>query len=132
MDCRTARLLCPWEFSRKEYWSGLPCPLPRGFSKPKDLIQICNPELQLDSLLFEPPGKPKNTRVGSLSLLQRIFPVKELNWGLLQLQEDSLPAELPGKPQITYMVLQIYFLFSFFLCFARPQGLWDLSSLTRN
>ena len=23
-----ARLLCPWGFSRKEYWSGLPCPPP--------------------------------------------------------------------------------------------------------
>ena len=24
-----ARLLCPWEFSRQEYWSGLACPSPR-------------------------------------------------------------------------------------------------------
>ena len=23
-----ARLLCPWGFSRQEYWSGLPCPPP--------------------------------------------------------------------------------------------------------
>ena len=23
-----ARLLCPWGFSRKEYWGGLPCPPP--------------------------------------------------------------------------------------------------------
>ena len=28
-------------------------------------------------------GKPKNTRVGSLSLLQQIFPIQELNRGLL-------------------------------------------------
>ena len=24
---RPTRLLCPWGFSRQEYWSGLPCPL---------------------------------------------------------------------------------------------------------
>ena len=32
-----------------------------------------------DSLPFELPGKPKNTGVGSLSLLQGIFPTQQLN-----------------------------------------------------
>ena len=36
-------------------------------------FQPRSPLLQADSLPSEPPGKPKNTRVGSLSLLQRIF-----------------------------------------------------------
>ena len=31
----------------------------------------------------EPQGKPKNTGVGSLSFLQRIFLTQESNWGLL-------------------------------------------------
>ena len=31
----------------------------------------------------EPQGKPKNTRVDNLSLLQRIFPIQESNQGLL-------------------------------------------------
>ena len=39
-----ARLLCPWGFSRQEYWSGLPCPppgdLPRIFPDPGDQTQI--------------------------------------------------------------------------------------------
>ena len=39
--------------------------------------------LQVDSLPSEPQGKPKNTGVGSLSLLQRIFPTQESNRGLL-------------------------------------------------
>ena len=30
MDCNP-RLLCPWGFSRQEYWSGLPCPPPGSF-----------------------------------------------------------------------------------------------------
>ena len=46
------------------------------------------------TLQSEPPGKPKNTGVGSLSLLQGIFPTQESNLGLLH-----LPAELPGKPE---------------------------------
>ena len=39
--------------------------------------------MQADSLPSEPQGKPKNTGMGSLSLLQRIFPTQESNWGLL-------------------------------------------------
>ena len=39
--------------------------------------------LQADSLPAEPQGKPKNTGVVGLSLLQRIFPTQESNGGLL-------------------------------------------------
>ena len=44
---------------------------------------IESPTLQVDSLPAEPPEKPKNTGVGSLSLLQRIFWTQESNRGLL-------------------------------------------------
>ena len=40
-----------------------------------------------------------NTGVGSLFLLQGIFPTQESNPGLLHLQADSLPTELSGKPK---------------------------------
>ena len=46
-----------------------------------------SPSLQVDSLLAEPQGEPKNTGVGSLSLLQRIFPTRESNWGLLHCRQ---------------------------------------------
>ena len=39
--------------------------------------------LLVESLLFEPPGKSKNTRVGSLSLLQGNFLTQESKGGLL-------------------------------------------------
>ena len=39
--------------------------------------------MQADSLPTEPLGKPKKTGLGSLSLLQGIFPAQELNRGLL-------------------------------------------------
>ena len=51
------------ELSRQEYWSGLPW----GSSQVRDRTQ--SPALQVDSLTTEPPGKPKNTGVGSLFLL---------------------------------------------------------------
>ena len=58
--------------------------------------------MQTDSLPAEPPGKPKNTGVGSLSLLQWIFPTQEdpgIKSKSPALQVDSLPTELSGKPE---------------------------------
>ena len=54
------------------------------------------PALQVDSLQSEPPGKPKNTEVGSLSFLQGLFLTQESKLESTILQVDSLPAELPG------------------------------------
>ena len=51
-----SRLLCPWGFSRQEYWSGLPCSSPGDLPNPG--IKSRSPKLQVDSLLSEPPGKP--------------------------------------------------------------------------
>ena len=51
-----ARHLCPWGFSRQEYWSGLPCPSPEDIPNPP--IEPRSPTLQADSLPSEPPGKP--------------------------------------------------------------------------
>ena len=42
-----------------------------------------SPTLLVDSLHAEQQGKPKNTGVGSLSLVQRIFLTQESNQGLL-------------------------------------------------
>ena len=52
-----ARLLYPWEFSRQEYWSRLPCPLPGDLPNPG--IEPKSPALQEDSLPTETPGKPQ-------------------------------------------------------------------------
>ena len=68
-------------FSRQEYWSGLPCPPPGDLPNPG--IKPRSPSLQADSLPSEPPGKPMSTGVGSLSLLQVIFPTQESSWDLL-------------------------------------------------
>ena len=72
-----------------------------AFPSPGDLpnpgIEPSSPALQADSLPAEPRGKPKNTGVGSLSLLQWIFPTQELNPGLPHCRSILLPAELPGR-----------------------------------
>ena len=60
-----------------------------------DLIQIhydCTVEA-------EPQGKPKNTGVGSLSLLQQFFPIQESNPGLLRCKQSYQRSswDYPGK-----------------------------------
>ena len=76
----------PWtiqsmKFSRPEYWSGQPFPSPGDLPNPG--IELRSPTLQVFSLPAEPQGKPKNTGVGSLSLLQGIFLTQESNRGFL-------------------------------------------------
>ena len=63
------------EFSRPEYWSGQLFPSPEDLPNPG--IKLRSLSLQVDSLPAEPPGRPKNTGVGGLSLLQGIFPTQE-------------------------------------------------------
>ena len=56
-------------------WVAFHCPgdLHNPGTEPK------SPTLQVDYLQAEPPGKPKNPGLGSLSLLQQIFPTQESN-----------------------------------------------------
>ena len=51
-----ARLLCPWRFSRQEYWRGSPCPSPGDLPNPG--TEPRSPALQADSLPSEPQGSP--------------------------------------------------------------------------
>ena len=64
-------------------------------------IKLKSPAFQADSLPAEPPVKPKNTGVGSLSLLQAIFLTQESNqillpcgWILHQLSYQGSPINL--------------------------------------
>ena len=55
-------------------------PFSRGSSQPRDQTQVSH----IAGRFFTSwaTGKPKNTGVGSLSLLQGVFPTQESNWGL--------------------------------------------------
>ena len=49
------------EFSRQQYWSGLPFPAPGDLPDPG--IEPRSPALQADALPSEPPGKPQFTPI---------------------------------------------------------------------
>ena len=68
-----------------------------GNRLPNPGIKPRSPTLQMDFLSAEPQGKPKNPGVGSLSLLQGIFPTQKIEPESPALQADSLPAEVLGK-----------------------------------
>ena len=60
-DLITIAQLAPlsMRFSRQEYWSGLPCPLPRIFLiQELNLSLLCLLHWQAGSLTLVPPGKP--------------------------------------------------------------------------
>ena len=69
-------------------------PFSRGSSQSRDRTHVSH--IAGDSLPAEPQGKPKNTGVGNLSILQWIFLTQESNWGLLHWRH--LTTELSGKP----------------------------------
>ena len=64
-------------------WAAMPSS--RGSSQPRDQTQVS--ALQVDSLLSEPPRKPKKPGAGSLSLLQGNLPTQESNRGLLHCRQ---------------------------------------------
>ena len=76
-------------------WAAIP--FSRGSSKPR------SPSLQADSFPAEPPGKPKNTGVSRLSLLQWIFLTQESNGGLLHCRRILYQLSYQGSPTTTQM-----------------------------
>ena len=80
----TGAVIVPdWSLSRLcGWWSHV-----NQLTSPEDLpdpgIKLRSPALQANSLPAELPGKPKNTEVGSLSLLQWIVSTQDSNRGLL-------------------------------------------------
>ena len=71
-------------------------PSSRESSQPR--IKPWSPTFQVDSLPSEPPRKPKNTGVGSLSHLQGNFPTQESNQGPLHCRQILYKLSYPGSP----------------------------------
>ena len=63
-------------------------------------IEPKSPTLLVDSLPGELQGKPTNTGVGSLSLLQQIFLTQELNRGLLHFRQVLYQMSYQGSPVV--------------------------------
>ena len=71
-------------------------PSSRRASQSRD--QTRSPTLQVDSLPSEPPGKPMNTGVGGLSLLQGIFVTQESDWDRLHFSWILYQMSHQGSP----------------------------------
>ena len=121
MDGSDAVLCCAWSLNRVWLFStswtvahqdssvhgdspgkdtGVGChALPQGIF-PNPGIEPRSPTLQADSLPSELPGKPKNTGMGSLSLLQGNFLTQELNWCLLHCRWILYQLSHTGSPRI--------------------------------
>ena len=77
-------------------------PFPSPGDLPNPETEPRSPALQADSLPAEPPGKPKNTGVGSLSLLQWIFSTQESNQGLLHCRQILYQLSYQRSPELLY------------------------------
>ena len=89
---------CGTLHTRTVEWVAMPSP--GGLPNPG--IEPRSPALRVDSLPSEPPVKPKNTGVGSLSLLQGIFPTQESTWGLLHCRLILYSWATRGAPRMVY------------------------------
>ena len=99
-------------FSKQEYWRRLACPPPEDLPNPG--IEPRSPALQMDSLPSEPAGKPKDSGVSSLSLLQRIFQTQESNRGLLHFTRIFNQLNYQGSKLYIY-IYPFFFGFPFHL-----------------
>ena len=88
-------LYSPWNSSGQNTGVG-------SLSFPGDLpnpgVEPRSPTLQVDSLPAEPQGKTTNAGVGSLPLLQWIFPTQESNWGVLHFRQILYQLSYQGSP----------------------------------
>ena len=98
----------------------VPVPFSRGSSQPRD--QTRSPTLQVDSLAAEPQGKPKNTGMGSLSLLQGIFLTQESNWSLLHCRWILYPLSYQGNPRFYLDPDNFYYVSFIHLCWNRQES----------
>ena len=93
-----ARLLCPWGFSRQEYWSGLPCPPPGAIP-----TQGSNPGLpHCKPILYRlsHQGSPKTKKMWNDT-------IRDLSW-------LSLRVMLLGSIQVTVFANGILLRIGFF------------------
>ena len=82
-----ARLLCPWRFSRQEYWSDLPCPPPGDLTNAG--IKTDSPELWHILYYLSHQGSPRILervaylfcKMGSITLTPQSFEYLELGLG---------------------------------------------------
>ena len=91
-------------FSRQKYWSGFPCPPPRGSFRPRDQTSLTSPVWQADSLLRCHLGSPFNTY-----RLENDAYFQHWNQGVFWLKTDST-FSYPVCSQYLYYVKVLFVL----------------------
>ena len=88
-------------------------PSSRGSSQPRDWTQV----FRITGKLFISwvAREPKNTVVGSLSLLLGIFPTQESNWGLLHCMQILYQLIYQGNPIIGQPIVSFASNYSLFI-----------------
>ena len=89
------------EFSRQEYWSGLPFPSPGDL--PDSGSEPGSPALQADSLPSEPPGKPYKRQIISMCLAFHTIFGKCFYLSSRNIKENQNPRILKGILLITFI-----------------------------
>ena len=102
------------EFSRQEYWSGLPLGCFYVLAIVNSAAMNIGVKVKVAQLSWTSIGQ--NTEVGSLSLLHGIFPTQGLGPSLLHCRRIFLPAEPQGKPE--HWGTYIFFRFGFLKVYA--------------
>ena len=110
LDCDPPGSFMHWNSPGKNTGVDYPCPPPGNLPNPG--IELRSPALQVDYLLSEPPGKPMNPGVGSLSLFQGISLTQESNPGLLYCRWILYQLSYQGSPT-SYLVITFFFKFYF-------------------
>ena len=102
LDCDPPGSLVHGNSPGKNTGVDYPCPPPGNLPNPG--IELRSPALQVDYLLSEPPGKPINPGVGSLSLFPGISLTQESNPGLLHCRWILYQLSYQGSPT-SYLVI---------------------------
>ena len=97
------RLLCPWGFSRQEYWSRLPCPPPANLPNPG--IEPKSPALQVNRWVFHHLSHQGSLLYGfnSIKLPQKTYNKVLHAFPPLPIFNRQLLLFLPPYVQITYL-----------------------------
>ena len=78
---------------------------------PNPEIEPRSPALQVDFLPAESQGKPTNTGVDSLSLLQQLFLTQESNQGLLHHRRILYQLSYEGREAHKILIIQYIYIY---------------------
>ena len=100
------RHLCPWDFSRQEYCSGLPFPTPGNLPNPGiEPSSFVSPALAGGFFITASPGKPKCSYIIYLYIL--VHHGSELRW----IEHDFLQLDMCNQQAVLYSKYNIVAVF---------------------